>query len=77
MAVADLGDALALGVVLLPEDVEVCVNTVIGNRLALQQFMKVLPLTLQPFAGIFPRRDDRYKLIDDIKTSFHAAYFYY
>ena len=63
--------AILLGVILLPEDIEVCIDTVIGDRLAPEQFMKILPLGLKAIVGVLAISDDVDKLVDDLKTSLH------
>ena len=63
--------AILLGVILLPKDIEVGINTVIGDGLAPEQFMKILPLSLKTIIGILTVSDDVDKLVDDLKTSLH------
>ena len=63
--------AILLRVILLPEDIEVGIDTVIGDRLAPEQFMKILPLGLKAIVGILAIGDDVDKLVDDLKTSLH------
>ena len=62
---------ILLGVILLPKDIEICINTIIGYRLTSKKFMKIFPLSLKSIVSILTISDDVDKLVDDLKTSLH------
>ena len=62
---------ILLGVILLPEDIEIGINAIIGYRLTSEKFIKIFPLGLKSIIGILSVGDDVDKLVDDLKTSLH------
>ena len=63
--------AVLLGAVLLPQDIEIGIDAVVGDGLAPQQFMEVFPFGLKSVVGVLAGGDDVDKLVDDLKTSLH------
>jgi hypothetical protein len=71
VTVAAAADAFLFGAVLLLEDVEVGFDAVVGDGLALEQLVEVLPLGLQPLVGVLPVGDDSDEPVHDLETPFH------
>lgn len=64
---------LFLGGVLLLEDAEVGFDAVVGYGLGPQEFVEILPFSLEAFADALCACDDGDEAVDDVEGGFHQC----
>ena len=62
---------LLLGGVLLLENVEVGVDAIVGDRFTFEQFVEILPLSLEAVVFVLSAEDDLDEAIYDLKALAH------